>query len=115
MTCTSNCPAGSTTGTISASLNQNAQPGVVAGTYAISGLPNIGNGNITTGTNDVLSGSSLQASATDSNGNTYAIAGGPLNSTPGLGLDRSFNGLLIELHDANPGVIAARYTVTMSH
>jgi hypothetical protein len=115
ITCTSNCPAGATTGTITASLNQNDQTGVVAGSYTVTGLPNIGNGNISTGPNDVLSGFSWQGSVADSIGNTYAIAGGPLNGTPGLGLDRSFNGLLIELHDNNPAVTVARYSITMSH
>jgi hypothetical protein len=114
VTCTSNCPAGSTTGAISASLNQNDQTGVVAGSYLITGLPNIGNGNITTGTNDVLSGASWQASAADSIGNSYAIAGGPLNSTSGLGLDRTFHGRINELKDAGASSLAT-YTITMSH
>jgi hypothetical protein len=116
VTCTSDCPAGATTGTISATLTQNDQTGVVAGTYAVSGLPNISSGNVSTrsGT-DVLSGQSWQSLLSDANGNTYVIAGGPFNFTAGLGLDRSFNGLLIELHDANPAVTVARYTVTMSH
>jgi hypothetical protein len=115
VTCTSNCPAGSTTGTISATLNQNDQTGVVAGTYAISGLPNISSGNVSTGTADVLSGTLWQASMADNNGNTYLIFGGPANgTTPGLGLDRTFNGRLNEVKDAGAAP-PATYTVSMSH
>jgi hypothetical protein len=113
--CASNCPSGATTGTITATLTQNDQTGVVAGTYAIGGLPNISGGNISTKQFDVLSGQFLQVSFTDSNGNLYVLAGGPGGSTAGLGLDRSFNGLLIELHDATPGIATATYTAAMSH
>jgi hypothetical protein len=116
VTCTSNCPAGSTTGTISASLNQNDQTGVVAGTYAISGLPGIGNGNVTTRANtDVLSGLLLQVEFTDASGNLYVLAGGPGGSDPGLGLDRSFNGRLFGLNVVAPASAPATYTVSMSH
>jgi hypothetical protein len=114
VSCTSNCPAGATSGTISATLTQNDATGVVSGTYAISGLPNISSGTVANGSSDVLSGSSWQDSFTDNNGNTYTIAGGPFNGTAGLGLDRSFGGLLIETHDAH-GANTASYTVTMSH
>lgn len=114
LNCTSNCPVGATSGTISASLTQNDATGVVSGSYAISGLTNIGNGTVSTGSSDVLSGSSWQGTFTDNNGNVYAIAGGPLNGIQGLGLDRSFHGLLIETFDAH-NAQAARYSVTMSH
>jgi hypothetical protein len=114
ITCTMNCPAGATVGTITATLTQNDATGVVAGTYAVSGLSNISNGNISTGQSDVLSGSSWQASGADNNGNRYVIAGGPFNGTPGLGLDRSFNGQLFEQHDAGAASLAT-YTVTLSH
>jgi hypothetical protein len=81
----------------------------------VSVLPNITSGNISTGQFDVLSGQFLQVSFSDRNGNLYALAGGPGGSTAGLGLDRSFSGLLIELHDATPGVLTATYAVNMSH
>jgi hypothetical protein len=114
ISCTSNCPAGATSGSITASLTQNDATGVVSGTYAISGLPNISSGTVSTGSNDVLSGASWQDSASDNNGNKYVIAGGPFNGSIGLGLDRSFNGLLIEAQDANSASLA-RYNITMSH
>jgi hypothetical protein len=116
ITCTLNCPAGATSGTITATLSQNDATGVVAGTYTVSGLPNNGSGNITTRSIDVLSGLSWQATATDNNGNLNAFAGGPLNGTIGLGLDRTFNGELIEQKDHDPTVpTVATYSVTMSH
>jgi hypothetical protein len=105
--CTSNCPAGSTSGTIAATLTQNDATGAVSGTYTITGLPDISSGTVATGTSDVLSGASWQDSFTDNNGNKFVIAGGPLNGTSGLGLDRSFNGLFLGL--------GATYTVSMSH
>lgn len=108
--CTGNCPAGATSGIITATLTQNDQTGVVAGTYAISGLPGISSGNVSTGTFDVLSGALWQATMADGNGNTYAIAGGPGGGTPGLGLDRTFNGLIVQ-RAASP----ATYSVSMSH
>jgi hypothetical protein len=115
VTCTSNCPAGATTGTITASLTQNDQTGVVAGTYAISGLPNVGSGAVSTRAgSDVLSGLTLQATFTDNNGNLYVIGGGPSNGDPGLGLDRTFNGQLFEQKDAGAASLAT-YTVSMSH
>jgi hypothetical protein len=114
--CTLNCPAGATTGTITSTLSQNDATGVVGGIYAVSGLPNISNGNISTGQSDVLSGSSWQGSAADVIGNSYVIAGGPFNGTPGLGLDRTFNGELFELKDHDPNQLNfARYNVTLSH
>jgi hypothetical protein len=115
ITCIMNCPTGATAGTITATLTQNDSTGVVSGTYAVSGLPNISNGNVSTGQSDVLSGPSWQGSAADSNGNRYVIAGGPLNGTPGLGVDRSFNGQLFEQHDASPSASLATYNVTLSH
>lgn len=116
VTCTTNCPVGSTSGTITATLTQNNSTGAVTGTYAISGLPNVSSGNLSTGQFDVLSGASWQDTMTDGNGNVYAIAGGPFNGTVGLGLDRGFHGLIIEQHDANPAVTnLATYTVSMSH
>jgi hypothetical protein len=110
--CTTNCPAGATSGTITATLTQNDATGVVSGTYAVTGLPDISSGNVTTGTFDVLSGHILQASFSDGNGNKYVIAGGDT----GLGLDRSFSGLLIELknHDTNLNNLPT-YSVSMSH
>jgi hypothetical protein len=117
ITCTSNCPTGATTGTITATLNQNDQTGVVAGSYTVSGLPNIGNGNVTTRAGiDVLSGLNLQIAFTDSIGNFYVLAGGPFNTDPGLGLDRSFNGRLFELQDHDPNQLnLPTYRVIMSH
>jgi hypothetical protein len=112
--CTSNCPAGSTAGTITASLTQNDSTGVVSGTYAVTGLPNISNGTVATGQFDVLSGASWQDTFTDNNGNKYVIAGGPFNGDPGLGLDRSFNGRLFEQQDAH-GASLATYSVSISH
>jgi hypothetical protein len=113
--CISNCPAGATTGTISASLTQNDQTGVVAGSYTIAGLPNIGNGAVTTrqGT-DIMSGQLLQVAFTDSNGNFYVLAGGPGGFGAGLGLDRSFSGQIFEQQDAHAAALAT-YTVSMSH
>ena|SRR5579864_8818068 len=114
--CISSCPAGATAGTITASLTQNDQTGIVAGTYAVAGLPNISNGAVSTrqGT-DILSGQFIQVAFTDNNGNLYVLAGGPSGFGAGLGLDRSFNGQLFELHDTNPAVSAATYSVSMSH
>jgi hypothetical protein len=115
VTCTSNCPAGSTTGTITATLTQNDQTGVVAGTYAISGLPGISSGNVSTGKFDVLSGLVLQVSFADNNGNTYVMAGGPGFLGPGLGLDRTFAGILNGGNIVPPAPDVARYSITMSH
>jgi hypothetical protein len=115
VTCTSNCPAGSTTGTITATLTQNDQTGVVAGTYAISGLPGISSGNVSTGKFDVLSGLVLQVSFADNNGNTYVMAGGPGFLGPGLGLDRTFAGILNGGNVVPPAPDVARYSITMSH
>jgi hypothetical protein len=48
--------------------------------------------------------------------NIYAIAGGPFNGDPGLGLDRSFSGQLFELKDHDPNnANFATYSVSMSH
>lgn len=115
VTCTMNCPAGSTSGTITAALTQNDSTGGVTGTYTISGLPNISSGNVAGDQFSVLSGASWQDNMTDNNGNAYVIAGGPFNGTVGLGLDRSFHGMIIELHDVNPSFSNATYSVTMSH
>jgi hypothetical protein len=116
ITCTLNCPAGATTGTITATLNQNDQSGVVAGSYTISGLLGISSGNVSTGSSDVLSGTFWQASMTDSNGNTYVVAGGPSNGvTAGLGLDRSFNGRIFGQNVVPPASAPATYAVSMSH
>jgi predicted small secreted protein len=115
--CTLNCPTGATTGTIAATLTQNDATGIVAGTYAVSGLPDISSGNVSTGPFDVLSGLNWQATFTDANGNLYTIAGGPFNTDPGLGLDRSFNGRLFEdkNHDPNNNLNPPIYRVVMSH
>jgi hypothetical protein len=113
--CILNCPAGATTGTISATLTQNDQTGVVAGTYTISGLPGIGSGTVSTRQFDVLSGLVLQITLADNNGNTYEMAGGPGFLAAGLGLDRSFAGLLAGQNVVPPAPDAARYTVAMSH
>lgn len=109
--CTSNCPAGSNSGTISATLTQDDATGNVSGTYAISGLPNISNGNVATKSSDVLSGTLWQDSMTDQNGNTYAIAPG---QGVGLGLDRTFHGSIFEQSDAHSSSLAT-YSVSMSH
>jgi hypothetical protein len=116
--CTQNCPTGSTTGTISMTLTQNDATGVVAGNYSITGLPNISSGPVSTGTSDFLSGASWQDSLTDAIGNTFVIAGGPFQqlNTSGLGLDRSFHGLIFETHDIDPQkTTVATYSVTMTH
>ncbi|HEU0369082.1 MAG TPA: hypothetical protein VFR42_07730, partial [Candidatus Acidoferrum sp.] len=74
ITCTLNCPAGATTGTIAAALTQNDATGLVSGTYVVTGLPNISSGTIATRTGiDVLSGESWQDGATDNNGNFYVF------------------------------------------
>lgn len=112
--CTANCPAGATSGTISATLTQDDASGVVSGTYTISGLPNISSGTLSTKSSDVLSGASWQDSMTDQNGNTYVVAGGPLNGSAGLGLDRSFHGSIFEQSDAHSASLAT-YSVSMSH
>ncbi|MFL6310602.1 MAG: hypothetical protein ACJ71W_00725 [Terriglobales bacterium] len=116
VTCTSNCPAGNTTGTISASLNQNDQTGVVSGSYTITGLANIGSGTVSTrvGT-DILSGQFWQDAFNDNNGNSYVIAGGPGDGTPGLGLDRTFNGQIFGQGVIAPASGPATYTIAMSH
>lgn len=108
ITCTANCPAGNTSGTMQMTVTQNDSSGAVIGTYIISGLPGLSSGTIATASNDLLSGSSWVDTLTDQNGAINRIVGGPINSfgTPGLGIDRSFGGNLI-------GV--ATYAVTLSH
>jgi hypothetical protein len=110
ITCQTNCPVGSTSGTISASLTQNDSTGAVSGTYTTTGLPNLTSGTLSTGTSDLLSGASWQDTVKDNNSIVYVIAGGPFNGSPGLGLDRSFNGLIVGTTGSN-----ATYSVTMTH
>jgi hypothetical protein len=109
--CVSNCPVGATSGTITATLTQNDTTGSVTGTYAISGLPTISNGTVTSGQFDVLSGFNWQATFNDNSGNIYTLAGGPFAGTDaGLAQDRSFHGALIQL-----GSMPAKYSLSMTH
>jgi hypothetical protein len=116
--CIENCPTGPITGTISMTLTQDDVTGAVAGSYAITGLPNISSGSVATGQSDVLSGSNWQDSLSDAIGNKYVIAGGPFQQLqqPGLGTNRTFGGLIFELRDIDPQTTAlAKYSVTMNH
>jgi hypothetical protein len=120
VSCASNCPVGATSGTISATLTQNDSTGAVTGTYAVSGLPDISSGTFSTGQFDFLSGASWQDTVTDNNGNVYAIAGGPVQGAPfnsaGLGLDKTFQGFIIEQKNHDPNLLnLPTYSVSMSH
>jgi hypothetical protein len=114
VTCVSNCPTGVGSGNITMSLTQNDSTGAVNGTYTISGIPGFSSGTIATSTSDLLSGASWQDTMKDQSGNVVAfISGGPVggsNSTPGLGLDRSFKGHISDGNSLDP-----LYAVNMSH
>src|SRR5262249_34580413 len=98
-------------GTITATLTQNDTTANVSGTYAVTGLPGIGNGTVSTGQFDLLSGFNWQASLNDNNGSSYALAGGPFAGTdPGLAQDRSFHGAITQ-----NGATPAKYSIAMSH
>lgn len=112
ITCTQNCPVGSTTGNLTMSLTQNDATGAVTGSYAVTGLPGLSTGNIVPDQNNLLSGASIQQKFLDNNGTTYFMVGGPLNSfgTAGVGLDRTFHGNLTQGDPTTPF-----YAITMNH
>jgi hypothetical protein len=112
VTCTNNCPVGSSSGSIAMSLTQNDATGAVTGSYTITGLPAFSTGNIVPDVNNLLSGASIQQKFLDNNGSINFLVGGPLNSlgTAGVGLDRSFHGNLLHGDPTDP-----LYVVTMSH
>lgn len=112
ITCTANCPIGSTTGNLTMSLTQNDATGAITGSYTVTGLPGLTTGNIVPDQNNLLSGASIQQKFLDNNGNINFLVGGPLNSfgTAGVGLDRSFHGNLLHGDPTDP-----LYVVSMSH
>jgi hypothetical protein len=112
VTCTANCPIGSTTGNVTMSLTQNDSTGAVTGSYTITGLPGLTTGSIVPDQNNLLSGASIQQKFLDNNGLTIFVVGGPLNSfgTAGVGLDRTFHGNLLHGDPIDP-----LYVVSMSH
>jgi hypothetical protein len=90
------CPVSGATSAISFTLAQNDATGNVTGTYQVANLPGMSNGVVAVvPPSDLLSGLNLQATMTDLNGAKFILAGGPFNRQPGLGLDRTFKGLLI--------------------
>jgi hypothetical protein len=112
VTCSSNCPTGVGSGNFTASLTQDDATGSVNGSFSMSGIPGFTTGTIATGKFDLLSGASWQDTMKDQNGNVIAfIAGGPVSSFgTGLGLDRSFHGIITDGTSGDPV-----YLVSMSH
>lgn len=112
ITCTANCPIGSTTGNLIMSLTQNDATGAVTGSYTITGLPGLSTGNIVPDQNNLLSGASIQQKFLDNNGLNIFLVGGPINSfgTAGVGLDRTFHGNLTQGDPTTPF-----YAITMTH
>ncbi|HKV94929.1 MAG TPA: hypothetical protein VJW20_20455 [Candidatus Angelobacter sp.] len=109
--CVASCPVGATTGSITATLTQNDTTGQISGTYAVTGLPNISSGTVSSGQFDVLSGFNLQATFTDNDSNNFTLAGGPFSgTTAGLATNRSFNGNLFLV-----GATQTQYSVSMTH
>jgi hypothetical protein len=112
--CTLNCPTGFTSAAISMSLTQDDATGAVTGSYIITGVPGFSSGQLVTDPlgNNFISGSNMQQKMLDNNGTTTFITGGPFNghNTSGLGLDRSFHGILAPGSSTDPV-----YLVNMSH
>ncbi len=115
ITCPSDCPVGSTSGTISMSLTQDDATGALTGSYVVTGLPGLGNGTLIPDPagNNLLSGSSIQQRMTDNIAGTVVMVGGPLNSfgTAGVGLDRTFQGNILAQGTSS----AIPYLINMSH
>jgi hypothetical protein len=112
--CIQNCPTGFTSGTMSMSLTQDDATGAVTGSYSTSGVPNITNGQLVSDPlgNNFISGSNIQEKLLDNNGTTLFTTGGPFNgfNTSGLGLDRSYHGILTDGNSFDPF-----YLVSLSH
>jgi len=115
LSCTANCPTGSTSGTISLAITQNDSTGAVTGTYTVSGLPGFSSGTLAPDSSSVLSGAFWQDHLVDQNGNTFEVAGGPGGIGAGLGLDRTFNGQMLLQQSNNPSISGSTYTVAISH
>jgi hypothetical protein len=99
VTCSTNCPTGFTSGAMSMSLTQDDATGAVTGSYSTSGIPGVTNGQLVPDPlgNNFISGSNMQEKVLDNNGSTLFVTGGPFNgfNTSGLGLDRSFHGIIV--------------------
>lgn len=114
--CTANCPTGSTSGAITATITQDDATGAVTGAYSVTGLPAFTTGTISGDQFAFLSGASWQDHLTDQDGNTFTVAGGPFSGTSaGLGLDRSFSGQIRLQQSNNPSISDSTYTISMSH
>lgn len=112
VTCNSNCPIGSSPGTISMTLTQNDSTGVVTGTYTVGGIPSLSSGSLVSDINNFISGSNFEEKLNDANGRVFFMTGGPVTALPlaGLGLDRSFNGQIVTGNSGDPV-----YFVTATH
>lgn len=112
VSCSSNCPTGFVSGTITMALTQNDATGAVTGTYSITGVPGVSSGQIAPDIDNLLSGSSIQLRLADANGIVYFLVGGPLNSfgTSGVNLDGTFQGDIVFGTTGDP-----IYLITMSH
>jgi len=114
ITCSQNCPTGFTSGTISMSLTQDDATGAVTGSYTITGVTGFSSGQLVSDPlgNNFISGSNMQEKMLDNNGTTFFVTGGPFNgfNTSGLGLDRSFHGIIAPGSSTDPV-----YLVNMSH
>jgi hypothetical protein len=114
VTCSTNCPTGFTSGTMSMSLTQDDATGVVTGSYSTSGIPGVTNGQLVSDPlgNNFISGSNMQEKLLDNNGSTLFTTGGPFNgfNTSGLGLDRSYHGILTDGNSFDPF-----YLVNLTH
>jgi hypothetical protein len=84
---------------MSMSLTQDDATGAVTGSYSTSGIPGVTNGQLVPDPlgNNFISGSNMQEKVLDNNGSTLFVTGGPFNgfNTSGLGLDRSFHGIIV--------------------
>jgi hypothetical protein len=114
VTCSKNCPTGFTSGTMSMSLTQDDATGAVTGSYSTSGVPGVTNGQLVSDPlgNNFISGSNMQEKLLDNNGATLFTTGGPFNgfNTSGLGLDRSYHGILTDGNSVDPF-----YLVNLTH
>jgi hypothetical protein len=98
------CTPNGTAGNVGLTLNQNDSNGQVTGTFQVANLAGFSSGTIATNAPlDILSGLYMQLTMQDGNGKKYAIAGGPGNKQPGLGLDRTFKGIIVDTANATTG------------
>lgn len=116
LNCTANCLTGSTSGAVSMTLTQDNSTGAVTGTYTVTGLPTFSSGTVQGDQFSVLSGANWQDNMTDNDGNKFVISGGPQGNPtdpPGLGLDGSFNGIIVPFPSNTTSTPV--YSLIMSH